>query len=105
MKFIPYLQDGGAMAAAPQEAPMEEQAAAQDPMAQLIEMAMQAVQANDAQMALQVCAALVQLAQGGAEAGMGAEQASAEEPMFKAGGKMIKKPKKCSFGIKLNKKC
>lgn len=97
MKFVKYMQEGGQMAA--QEAPVEEQAAAQDPMAQLIEMAMQAVQANDAQMALQVCAALVQLAQGGAE------QAPAEEPMFRKGGCLVKKAKKCASGMKISKKC
>lgn len=103
MKFVKYMQEGGQMAAP--EAPVEEQAAAQDPMAQLIEMAMQAVQANDAQMALQVCAALVQLAQGGAEAGAGAEQAPAEEPMFRKGGCLVKKAKKAARGMKFGKKC
>ena len=47
---------------------------------------MQAVQANDGQLALQVCAALVQLAQGGA--GGGEPQPAAEEPVYRAGGKL-----------------
>lgn len=83
---IGKFQEGGQMM--PEEAPMapEETPAPQgsaDPLAQLVEMAMQALQTQDGQMALQVCDALVQLvqqAQGGA--------ASEGEPVFKRGGKI-----------------
>ena len=58
----------------------------QDPMQQILQAAMQAVQANDGQLALQVCAALVQLAQGAM--GGGGPQPAAEEPVYRAGGKL-----------------
>ena len=43
-----------------------EQAAVQDPMQQLLQVAVQAVQNQDCEAAMAVCQALLQLAQGGA---------------------------------------
>lgn len=61
-----------------------------DPMEQLIQAAAEAVQTNNAELALQVCAMLLELvqgAQGGAPEG---------EPMFRRGGRLCKKGGKCS---------
>lgn len=86
---VKKFQEGGEMA--PEAAPkaMPEEAGgqpAQDPMQEILQAAMQAVQTNDGQLALQVCAALVQLAQGAAGAG---EQAPAEgEPVYRKGGRL-----------------
>lgn len=85
----------------PAEAGAQEQQA-QDPMQQLVQMAAQAVQNNDGQLALQVCQNLVQAAQEAAqqqqalaeEGGAPAEQAPAEgEPVFKMGGKLSRRIK------------
>lgn len=89
--------EGAAPAGAPEAgaAPAEGGAPAgpeggQDPMQQILQAAMQAVQTNDGQLALQVCAALVQLAQGGAGAPAGAptEGAPEGEPVYKKGGRL-----------------
>lgn len=91
---IKKFQAGGEMApaeAVPVEAAPAEGAPAGaeqggNPMDQILQAAMQAVQNNDAQLALQVCAALVQLAQGGAGA---PEAAPAEgEPVYRRGGRL-----------------
>ena len=80
-KKIGYYQEGGEMAPA-EAAP--EQAAAQDPMQQLLQVAVQAVQNQDCEA---VCQALLQLAQGGAPQ----EQAPQEEPTFaKRGAKLVR---------------
>lgn len=76
-KFVYKFQEGGAM---PQDAPAPEAQGAPaeggqqggDPLQQMIEMAMQAVQTQDGQLALQVCEMLLEVAgvsgQGGAQA-------------------------------------
>lgn len=90
-KRIKFYQEGGAMGDpnAEQEAPEQEAPEGgqeqQDPMMQLAQMAQQALQANDGQMALQVCDALLQLLQQ-AQGGAPAEPQS--EPVFKRGGKI-----------------
>ena len=68
---LKFLQEGGEM---PAETGAQEQQA-QDPMQQLVQMAAQAVQNNDGQLALQVCQNLVQAAQEAAQQ----QQATAEE--------------------------
>ena len=94
------FQDGGAMApedagmAAPQEvAPMgeapTEEAPAQgggDPIMQLAEMAMQALQNQDCEAAMAVCQGFIQLLQ---EAQGGAQAAPQGEPVYRAGGKLV----------------
>lgn len=66
-----------------------------DPMQQIIEGAMQAVQNNDAELALQVCQALVQLvqqSQGGGAPAEGAPEGGAEgEPIYRAGGQLVRR--------------
>ena len=92
---IKRFQEGGAMSpeeqnaqaqGQPQGSPEgEAQGQEQDPMAQILAAAQSAVESNDPQMALQVCAALVQLAQG-AQGGQ-PQQAPAYQ---KKGGKMVR---------------
>lgn len=110
---VRYMQDGGAMGPAPEEmapeagAPMEggapEEAPAGpqggDPMEmlmQLAQMAMQALQGQDANMAMQVCEGLVQfvqMVQGGAEGGAPApEEESA--PVYRRGGQLVRRVRK-----------
>lgn len=96
---VKKLQEGGPMpeGGAPAGAPAPEGGTAPapeggaDPMQQILQGAMQAVQTNDGQLALQVCAALVQLAQGGA----GAQGAPAEqgEPVYRKGGRLAYRKK------------
>ena len=94
MKFIPKqarkFQAGGPMED-PAAAPMPPEGGAPeqgggDPLMQIAEMAMQALQAQDCEMAMQVCDAFVQLvqqAQGG-----GAPEEPQGEPVFRRGGKL-----------------
>lgn len=84
-----FFQEGGEMA--PPEDPAmaggapPEGGGGGDPLMQLVQMAAQALQAQDPNMAMQVCQALVQLAQGGG----GGEPAAPEgEPVFRKGGKL-----------------
>lgn len=100
MKFKTLkFQEGGAMP--PQEAPAgapeaggapagapAEEAGGQDPLMQLVQMSMQALQSQDCQAAMAVCQAFVQLAQqqGGAE-----QQPEPQgEPVYKKGGKFAR---------------
>lgn len=101
------FQEGGAMAPEEAGAPMPEEAAAPeagapagggDPMQmlmQLAQMAMQALQSQDANMAMQVCEGLVQfiqMVQGGGEAGAAPEEQG--EPVYRRGGTLVRRIKK-----------
>lgn len=69
---------------APEEGGQPEQQ--QDPLMQLAQMAAQALQSQDCQMAMQVCQAFIQMiqqAQGGGQA-----QEPQGEPVFRKGGKL-----------------
>lgn len=94
------FQEGGAMPqqeAAPEAqagAPVEggPEAGGQDPLMQLVQMSMQALQSQDCQAAMAVCQAFVQLAQqqGGAE-----QQPEPQgEPVYRKGGKFARLIKK-----------
>ena len=72
--ILGLYQEGGAMVQGEPENMQE-----QDPMAQLLMMAQQAVESQDGEMALQVCQVLVEMA-GQMEAAP-AEAAPAEQPM------------------------
>ena len=88
--------EAGAMDAGMGGAPGPE--AGGDPVMQLVEMAMQALQSQDPNMAMAVCEGLVGLVQGGAEGGAPAPGGAPEEPvMMRRGGKVTarKKGKKC----------
>lgn len=94
MKFYPRnvrrYQEGGPMPEeAPMEgAPMEEQGGGQDPMMMLAEAAMQALQNQDCNMAMQVCQGFVQLLQQAQGGGAPAEQPQGE-PVFRKGGVLV----------------
>lgn len=86
---IKKLQEGGEMtppteAPANGGAPAPEDQGGGDPMEQLIQAAAQAVQTQDAQLALQVCQVLVESAGGGAQAPAEAPG----QPVFRKGGKL-----------------
>lgn len=83
---VKFLQEGGEISQ-PQEAPMQEAPAQEDPMMQLIQAAAQAVQTNDANLALQVCNQLVQLASGGNEQ---PPQEAPGEPVYRKGGRLVR---------------
>lgn len=72
--------------------------APQDPMAQLLQVAMEAVQTQNCEAAMAVCQALLQLAQGAAGGpapgpeGPAPEEAPAEEPTFaRYGAKLVRR--------------
>ena len=83
---IKKFQEGGAMA--PQAAPAQDPAAAQqDPMMQLAQMAAQALQSQDGNMAMQVCQVLMQaLQQSPAPA-----EAQPAEPVYRRGGTLLRR--------------
>ena len=92
-KNLKFLQEGGAMpAGAPAPAPQ----GGEDPMVMLMQGAQQAVQAQDCEIAMQVCQMLLELA--GAQAAP-AEAASAEaapapaegEPVYRRGGRLVRR--------------
>lgn len=87
-KSVRRYQQGGPMpveTAAP--APAQE---AQDPMMMIVEAAMQAVQAQDPNLAMEVCMMLVELVQGG-PAPVG--EVPAGQPVFKNGGRIVRRVK------------
>ena len=83
-EFIKFMQEGGV---APEAAPAPEETPAApeggSPEEQIIQAAMQAVQTQDAQLALQVCQALVEMAGGGAPAAP-----EGQAPVYRKGGKL-----------------
>lgn len=93
MKLKNKFQEGGAMPAG--AAPQGPQGG-EDPMAMLLQGAQQAVQAQDCQIAMQVCQMLMELAGGG---GAPAEAAPAEaapapaegEPVYRRGGRLVRR--------------
>lgn len=93
MKLGRKYQEGGAMPAG--AAPQGPQGG-EDPMAMLLQGAQQAVQAQDCQIAMQVCQMLLELAGGG---GAPAEAAPAEaapapaegEPVYRMGGRLVRR--------------
>ena len=93
---VPRFQEGGTMAEpmpeeqapmAPEEAPAPEQGSG-DPLMQIAEMAMQALQNQDCQAAMAVCQGFIQLIQ---QAQGGAEAAPQGEPVYRAGGKLSRR--------------
>lgn len=108
MRIIPKFQVGGQMApqeeAPMEEAPMQEAPAQgqpqEDPMAMLIQAAVQALQTQDCQIAMQVCQALAQAAQQGAP-----EEAQGEPVFARKGCKVVRRIKKSACGSKMKKKC
>ena len=92
MKLKNKFQEGGAMpAGAPAAAPQ----GGEDPMAMLMQGAQQAIQAQDCEIAMQVCQMLLELAGGGAPAEAAPAEAApapAEgEPVYRRGGRLIRR--------------
>ncbi len=85
-QLVQKFQEGGEMAppAEGEMAPAPEQGG--DRLEQIIQAAAQAVQTQDAQLALQVCQALVEMAGGGAPAEPAAPEGAA--PVYRRGGKL-----------------
>lgn len=100
-KIVAKFQEGGAMPEsapaeqtpeqAPEKAPAE--GGGQDPISQLLQLATQAIDGQDCEAAMAVCQGFVQLVQ--AQAGGGGAGASgaapAGEPVYKKGGKIVKR--------------
>lgn len=87
MKIKKFQEGGQAPAPAAQPAP------AQDPVAALAEMSMQALQSGDCELAMQVCEVFVGMIQ--QQMGQGPVGAAPQgEPVFKKGGKMTRR--KCA---------
>lgn len=98
IKGITKFQEGGAMppqeapeAAAPAPAAAPEQGG-QDPLMMIAEMAVQALQAQDCNAAMQVCEAFVQLIQQ-AQGGGAPEEAPQGEPVYRKGGVLVRRIK------------
>ena len=86
-RFVKFLQEGGvAPEAAPEEAPATPEQGGGSPEEQIIQAAMQAVQTQDGQLALQVCQALVEMSGAGAQQAPSAPEGQA--PVYKKGGKL-----------------
>ena len=105
MKITPKNQEtrkfqvGGAMpAGAPAEdptvgggAPTGEPAPEQDPIMMLAQMSAQAIQAQDCQMAMQVCQTFLEIVQ---QMQGGAPEEPQGEPVFRKGGTLVRRIKK-----------
>lgn len=92
-KVIKKFQEGGAMPA--EGTPVEQtpesgapvEGGGEDPLMQLAQAAMQALQSQDCQMAMQVCQTFVQMIQ---QAQGGAPEQPQGEPVYKKGGKLLR---------------
>ena len=88
-EFVKFLQEGGVTPeAAPEEAAPAGSEAGGSPEEQIIQAAAQAVQTQDANLALQVCQALVEMAGGGAQEAPAAPEG--QQPVYRKGGKLSK---------------
>lgn len=85
----PAVTDPAAQMPADGGAPAD--AAAGDPILQLYQLAQQALQSGDGNTALQVCQGFVQLVESMAGEQAPAPAAPAGEPVFKRGGKIVKR--------------
>lgn len=91
-KNVKKFQMGGQMApenAAPEAPEAAQEQTTQDPLVQLAQMAAQALQSQDCNMAMQVCQAFIEIAQQAA-----APQEAPGEPVFAKGGKLLRRMQK-----------
>lgn len=86
MKLGRKFQEGGPMPAAPAPA-----GSGQDPMVVLMQGAQQAVQAQDCEIAMQVCQMLLELAGGAPAPAEGAPAPAEGEPVYRKGGKLLRR--------------
>lgn len=85
MKFVKKFQNGGAVP----------QGAEQDPQAVLMQGAQQAVQNQDCQIAIQVCQMVLEmLGGGGGEAPAAAPEQASAEPVYRCGGRLVRRIQK-----------
>ena len=98
LKFRKF-QQGGAMSeeAAPKTAAPEAGAAGapasgEDPIMQIAQMAAQALQGGDCNMAMQVCQAFIQMLQ--SQQGGGAPAPEQSEPVYRKGGTLVRRIRK-----------
>lgn len=84
---IEKFQEGGQM---PEEAPQQE-APQEDPLMQIAQVAAQALQNQDCQAAMAVCQAFLQMIQQSQQGGAPEEAAPQGEPVYRAGGKLVKR--------------
>ena len=92
-KVIKKFQEGGAMPA--EGTPVEQtpeggtpvEGGGEDPLVQLAQAAMQAIQSQSCDMAMQVCQAFVQMIQ---QAQGGAPEQPQGQPVYKKGGKLLR---------------
>lgn len=82
LKNVKKFQEGGAMPAPQQQAPAQAPEG-QDPLMQIAQMAMQAVESQNCEMAMQVCAAFIQMLQ---QAQGAPAEAPQGEPIYRKGG-------------------
>ena len=84
-KVIKKFQEGGAMPPAEEQpaAPQQQEA---NPLIQLAQMAVQALESQDCNMAMQICQALVEIAQQAS-----APEEAPGEPVFAKGGKLLRR--------------
>lgn len=87
----PTMQDQGMAVPAGQDPAAQAPQGGEDPIMQLAQMAQQALQSGDGQLALSVCEGFLQLVQQLAGGGGAPQEAPQGEPVFKAGGKIIVK--------------
>lgn len=91
----PIGAEGGAPAGAPNEQGAEQAPEQEDPVQQLAQMAMQALQGQDCQAAMAVCQGFIEMIQQMSEGGEQApEEAPEGEPVYRAGGKLVRRIKK-----------
>lgn len=96
---ITKFQEGGQMTAqeapapAPAPAAAPEQPQGENPIMQIAQMAMQALQTGDCQAALQVCEAFIQLIQQ-SSGESASEEAPQGEPVYRQGGILSRRIKK-----------
>lgn len=81
-------EEGAPVEQAPEAAPAE---GGEDPLMQLVQMAAQALQSNDPNLAMQVCQGLIQLVQ---QAQGGAPAEPETQPVFRKGGVLLKRVRK-----------
>ena len=102
------FQDGGAMPpqgapkdqgapqeGAPEEGAPQERGQGQDPIMQIAQVAMQALQNKDCEAAMAVCEAFVKMIQQQGQGGAPEQQEAPEgEPVYKSGGKLVRRIRK-----------
>ena len=88
-KNVKKFQMGGQMAPENAAPEADQEQTTQDPLVQLAQMAAQALQSQDCNMAMQVCQAFIEIAQQAA-----APQEAPGEPVFAKGGKLLRRMQK-----------